>query len=415
MTEKFKRVDYQDVAPRLGSSCTAKDLSYCTQEEIDFRMEVREWAIREVLPYAEQVDRTSDKQLAIEIGKKTAKRGYCNQMIPVEWGGGGRNCVAELSVMEELAAPGWVIPGYMMPTHTFLALPIYVHGTDEMKRNIMMPLLQGEKVGGMALTEPAAGSNIAATETTATRDGDDWILNGEKRFTGNGSTADFLLTYAVTNPDAKKSSERLTAFVIDTKTPGFEVVKDFELMGMGGMALSWLKYNNLRVPDANRLGPIGGGFKVAMSELDPERASGGAGSIGSMRTAYEIAAKYVTEREQFGTQIGNHQATGFKLVDMYVKLETCRLLAWRCAKMIDMGLPASKESSALKLYVSEACVDVLDSAFQMIGGIAYTKDYPIERLIRDARVFTVFGGTSEVQRLIISRAIMQEARGWSVG
>lgn len=183
-------------------------------------------------------------------------------------------------------------------------------------------------------------------------------------------------------------------------------------MGMGGMALSWLKCENVRIPDSMRLGEPGQGFEVAMNELDPERAAAGGLFIGPMRTAYEIAAKYATQRIQFGTPIGNHQSIGFRLSDMFIKIETSRLLAWRCAQTVDQHKPATKESSALKLYSSECCVDVLGEALQIVGGIAYTKDYPIERLIRDARVYTLFGGTSEMQRMIISRSILGQAAKW---
>ncbi|MBM3131812.1 MAG: acyl-CoA dehydrogenase [Chloroflexi bacterium] len=412
MTEKFKRVDYQDIAPRLGSSCMPEDLPYFTPEENAFRMEVREFAIKEILPYADQIDAAQDKKLTTQIGKKAAAAGYSNQMIPREWGGGGRNCTAELIAMEELAAPGWVAPAHLVPTCTFLAMPIYMHGTEEQKKNVMMGLLKGKYVGGMGMTEPAAGSNVAGTETTAVKDGSDWVLNGQKRFIGNGSQADFLLMYALTDPEAK-TSRRLTAFILDTKTPGFSVVKDFPLMGMGGMALSWLKLENVRIPDSMRLGQAGQGFQVAMNELDPERAAAGGLFIGPMRTAYEIAAKYATERQQFGTAIGNHQAIGFRLSDMFIKIETSRLLAWRCAKTVDQHKPATKESSALKLYSSECCKEVLREALQIVGGIAYTKDYPIERFIRDAEVYTLFGGTSEMQRMIISRAILGQAARWT--
>lgn len=411
MTESFKRVDYEEVAPRLGSSCMPEDLPYFTDEENAFRMEVREFAVNEILPYADEIDAAQDKKRTTEIGKKAAAAGYSNQMIPKEWGGGGRNCTAELIAMEELAAPGWVAPAHLVPTCTFLAMPIYMHGTEDQKKNVMMGLLKGEYVGGMGMTEPAAGSNVAGTETTAVRDGDDWVLNGEKRFIGNGSQADYLLMYALTNPEAK-TSKRLTAFILDTKTPGFSVVKDYPLMGMGGMALSWLKCENVRIPDSMRLGEPGQGFEVAMNELDPERAAAGGLFIGPMRTAYEIAAKYATQRIQFGTPIGNHQSIGFRLSDMFIKIETSRLLAWRCAQTVDQHKPATKESSALKLYSSECCVDVLGEALQIVGGIAYTKDYPIERFIRDARVYTLFGGTSEMQRMIISRAILGQAAKW---
>ncbi len=411
MTEPFKSVDYEEIAPRLGSSCMPEDLPYFTDEENAFRMEVREFAINEILPYVARIDAEGDKKLTTQIGKKAAAAGYSNQMVPKEWGGGGRNCSAELVVMEELAAPGWVAPAHLVPTCTFLALPIWMHGTDEQKKNVMMPLLKGEYVGGMGMTEPSAGSNVAGTETTAVRDGDDWILNGQKRFIGNGSQADYLLTYAMTDPEARTSG-RLTAFILDTKLPGFEVIKDYPLMGMGGMALSWLKLTDIRVPDSMRLGEVGKGFMVAMSELDPERAAAGGLFIGPMRTGYEIAAKYATEREQFGTTIGNHQSIAFRLADMFVKIETSRLLAWRCAKTVDMHRSATKESSALKLYSSESCQEVLRDALQIIGGIAYSKDYPIERLVRDAGVFSLFGGTSELQRMIISRAILGQAAKW---
>lgn len=411
MTEPFKRVDYEDIAPRLGSSCMPEDLPYFTDAENEFRMQVRDFAIKEILPYAGKIDEEGDKKLTTEIGKKAAAAGYSNQMIPREWGGGGRNCAAELIVMEELAAPGWVAPAHLVPTCTFLAMPIWMHGTEAQKKDVMMPLLKGECVGGMGMTEPGAGSNVAGTETTAVRNGDDWVLNGQKRFIGNGSQAEYLLIYAVTDPEAK-TSKRLTAFILDTKTPGFSVVKDYSLMGMGGMALSWLNLDNVRIPDSMRLGGVGKGFEVAMNELDPERAAAGGLFIGPMRTAYEIAARYATEREQFGTKIGNHQAIGFRLADMFIKIETSRLLAWRCAITVDMHRPATKESSALKLYSSEACVEVLGEALQIIGGIAYTKDYPIERFTRDARVYTLFGGTSEMQRMIISRAILAQAARW---
>lgn len=411
MKEPFKPVNYEDVAPRLGSSCMPEDLPYFSDEENTLRMEVRDFAINEIMPYADQIDASQDKKLTSEIGKKAAARGYSNQMIPSEWGGGGRNCMAELIVMEELSAPGWVAPAHLVPTCTFVAMPVWMHGTEEQKKNVMMPLLKGEAIGAMGMTEPSAGSNVAGTETTAVRDGDDWILNGQKRFIGNGSQADYLLMYAQTDPNAK-TSKRLTAFLLDSKTPGFEVVKDYSLMGMGGMALSWLKLTDVRIPDSMRLGEVGEGFKVAMNELDPERAAAGGLFIGPMRTGYEIAARYATEREQFGTAIGNHQSIGFRLADMFIKIETSRLMAWRCARTVDMHKPATKESSALKLYTSECCVEVLGDALQIIGGIAYTKEYPIERLIRDARVYTLFGGTSEMQRMIVSRSILTQAAKW---
>lgn len=409
--EKFRHIAYEEISPRLGSSCMPQDLPYFTEEENRFRMEVRDYAIKELLPYVDKIEADNDKQLAIQLAKKTAKRGYSNQMIPKEWGGGGRNCVAEMIMFEELAALGFSTMA-VIPSCTFVALPIYRWGTEEMKRNIMLPLLKGEKVGGMAMTEPEAGSDVAAAQTIAAQDGDNWILNGEKRFIGNGSTADYLLTFAVTNPEAQRVSERLTAFIVDTHQLGFEVVKDYELMGGRGIVFSWLRFNNLEVPSANVLGEVNKGWEVAMGELDPERAAAAGAFTGIMRSAYELAVKYSMERVQFSRPISEFEGVSFKLADMYVQIETSRLLAWRCAKQVDSGLPATRESSAAKFYVSEACINVIRSAFQIIGGVAYTKDYPIERFLRDSQVFTVFAGTNEIQRSIVARAILRGAKNW---
>ena len=413
--EKFKNIAYEEIRPRLGSSCMPQDLPYFTEEENRFRMEVRDFAIEELLPYVNEIEEQDDEQLSAQLASKTAKRGYSNQMIPREWGGGGRNCVAEIIVTEELPATSFVAGALAFASCTFLALPIYKSGTEEMKRNIMAPLLAGEKLGGMAMTEPAAGSDVASTETTAIRDGDDWVLNGEKRFIGNGSTADYLLTFAVTNPEARRATDRLTAFVIDTHQPGFEVVKDCNLMGFRGGRWSWLRYNNLRVPHANILGELNRGWYVAMEELDAERAGAGAIFVGVMRSAYELAAKYSIERRQFGRTIGDFQAISFRLADMYAQIEASRLLAWKCARQVDLARPATKESSAVKVHNSEACIKVVESAFQIIGGNAYTKEYPIDRYMRDSRVFTVFAGTNEIQRVIMSREILKEAKNWPIG
>jgi len=411
-SKRFRQITYEEVRPRLGSSCMPRDLPYFSEEENSFRMEVRDYAINELLPHVDKIEEDDDKELVVTLAKNTAKSGYSNQMIPQEWGGGGRNCAAEIVVAEELASTSFAAGSLVFISCTFLALPIYKWGCDEMKKNIMVPVLTGEKLGGMAMTEPAAGSDAGAVETTAVRDGEDWILNGEKRFIGNGVKADYLLTFAVTNPDAKRVSERLTAFVIDTHQPGFEVVKDYSLMGFRGGSWPWLRFNHLRVPRTNILGELNKGWEIAMGELDPERAVAGATFLGLMRSAYELALKYSMEREQFGRPISDFEAISFRLADMYTQIETSRLLAWRCAKQVDMGLPATRESSAVKVYNSEACVKVVDSAFQIIGGIAYTKDYPIERYLRDSRVFTVFGGTNEIQRVIMSGAILRDAKKW---
>jgi alkylation response protein AidB-like acyl-CoA dehydrogenase len=411
MRREFWGITYEEVKPKLGCSAPPKNLIYFTDEENRFREEVREWTIRELLPYVEQVDANNDKLLAIELAKKACKAGYGQQAIPKGYGGGGRNFVAEIIKDEEMGAASWVMAALGIPSCTFLGLPLYRFGTEEQKEKFMKPLLAGEKIGALGLTEPGAGSDISRMETKAIKDRGQWILNGEKRFSINGGLSDYILTYAVTNPEAR-FRDRITAFIIETDRPGFEHIKDFDFMGWRGASVAYWKLKDYRVPEVNILGEVNKGYDITMAELDPERVVTAAAALGVMRSAYETAVAYSTQREQFGRKISEFEAISFKLAEMYTKIETARLATWRAAKQIDLGLSATKEAAFAKWYATEACVSVTQTALQVIGGIAYSRDFPLERCARDARGLTLAGGTSEIMEFIISQAILREAQGW---
>jgi len=217
----------------------------------------------------------------------------------------------------------------------------------------------------------------------------------------------------VTNPGAP-FPERITAFLVERDRPEFEVIKVFDHMGWRGTANAWFRLKDYKVPEDNIIGGLNNGFKVVMEELDVERITAASGALGIMRSAYEIALKYSLEREQFGQKISNFEGVSFKLADMYCKLETTRLLIWKAAKQIDSGFEATKEASLVKWYATEAAVDVTNTAFQVIGGIAFSKDYPVEAFLRNSRILSIVGGTNEIQKFILSREIIKEAQKWEL-
>ncbi|TFF91982.1 acyl-CoA dehydrogenase, partial [Candidatus Thorarchaeota archaeon] len=247
----------------------------------------------------------------------------------------------------------------------------------------------------------------AGMKTKAEKDGDEWVLNGEKRFITNGSQADYMCAFAISNPDVK-SKKGMTAFIVDTKTDGFSVVEDHDLMGMKSARVSWLKLDNVRVPEDMVLGEEGQGFSILMDELDSERTAIAGEAIGYARTPYEIAVRYSNEREQFGRPIRAFEGISFKISDMATKLEAGRALTLLAARKYDRGEEITKEAAIAKLYTTEAAIQVTNDALQVLGGMGYTTEYPIERFLRDARLMTIGGGTAEILRFIIQREVFKE-------
>jgi alkylation response protein AidB-like acyl-CoA dehydrogenase len=287
-------------------------------------------------------------------------------------------------------------------------MSIYLSGDDDQKERYLTALCQGRKLGAWALTEPGAGSDAAHIRTTATQQGGDWVLNGSKMWITNGSFADVIVVFAA-NDRSLGARGGITAFIVEKDFPGFRVGKVEDKMGLRASHTASLYFEDCRVPAANVLGPVGGGFPIAMQTQDIGRCALGASSLGSAKEAYEMALKYAIERQQFGRPIADFQAIQFKLADMAVKIYTMEQIVYDCAKKVDRGESATLESSVVKLYCTEMASEVIDEAIQIHGGMGFSRELPLERMYRDARVTRIFEGTNEIQRHVIAREILKSA------
>jgi len=378
---------------------------FLTREEVEFREHVREFCKREIAPVSDLIEKIGGYPR--EILRKMGKEGFLKVHHKVESGGSGKGLSHEVIVAEEISAVSASTEMSRLASVTLYGMPISRFGTIEQKRAYLAPVLLGEKIGALGITEPDVGSDVAGMKTRAEKDGEDYLINGEKRFITNGSIADFLVVFAISNPEVH-AHKGMSAFIVESSEPGFEVVKDFELMGMRGTRVAHLRFNNLRVPNENLLGKENEGFTVLMDELDSERTAIAAGMVGTARAAYEVAVKYSTERVQFDAPIRQFEGVSFKVADMAVKIEAARLLILQAARKIDKGSRATKEAAIAKLYATEAAVEVTNDALQVLGGIGYSKEYPVERYVRDARLMTIGGGTSEIMKYLIQREVYKE-------
>jgi alkylation response protein AidB-like acyl-CoA dehydrogenase len=322
-------------------------------------------------------------------------------------GGTGKGLSYEIIVAEEISAANPGLDMARMASTTLYGMPVTRFGTSEQKKKYLEPVVRGEKVGCIGITEPDVGSDTAGMKTRAEKDGDEWVLNGEKRFITNGSQADFMCTFAVTDPTVKPKVG-MSAFIVDTKSDGFSIVQDHDLLGMKSARVSWLKLENVRVKPGMVLGDIGQGFSILMDELDSERTAIAAEAIGYGRTPFEVAVKYANERVQFGRPIRGFEGISFKIADMAMKLEAGRALTLTAARMYDRGEKITKQASIAKLYTTETAIEITNEALQILGGSGYTTDYPIERFLRDARLMTIGGGTAEIMRFLIQREVYKE-------
>jgi len=368
---------------------------------------VKTFAKEHVAPFAEEID--TNLLYPREIIAKMGQLGFLGVLHPQEYGGAGKGLSYEIIVAEELSAVSASTEMSRLASVTLYAMPVNRFGTHSQKEKYLRPVVKGEKIGALCVTEPTVGSDTAGMKSTAVRKGDGYVLNGEKRFITNGSVADFLVVFAITNPSVH-AHEGMSAFIVESSTPGFEVFKEHDLLGMRGAKVAHLKFKDLKVPAANLLGKESEGFKVLMDELDSERVAVAAGMIGTARSAYESAVKYSTERVQFDQPIRKFEGVSFKIADMAVKLEASRLLVLQAARMIDKGLRATKEAAIAKLYSTETAVEISNEALQVLGGIGYTKEYPVERYLRDTRLMTIGAGTSEIMRYLVQREIYREFR-----
>lgn len=379
------------------------DFSFSEDQKIFQRM-VRDFAVREIEPIAAHIDEADE--FPAECARKMGELGLYGVVYPEEYGGGGGDTVFISIEMEELARVSASVALLCLANAYLGPYPIYMFGTEEQKHRFLVPLAKGEKYGCFALTEPSAGSDATALESTAARKGDGYILNGTKIFISNGAEADIIVVYATI--DKSLGYRGITAFIVEKGMPGFSVGKHERKLGHRGCSTVELVFEDCYVPMENRLGGEGQGYKIAFQFLDASRIPIAALAVGIARGALEHSISYAKERQQFGQPIANFQAIQWMLADMATAIDAARLLTYRAAFLKDQGLPFVRESSMAKLFASEAAMDVTTKAIQIHGGYGYTKDYPVERMFRDAKTTTIYEGTSEMQRRTIARALLRE-------
>lgn len=381
---------------------------FFTEEEEAFRQEVRGFIAREVAPAAEEIERTAEYPRALL--KKLGDAGYMGMLLPAEYGGSNRGMVYETIIAEELSAVCPALDVSREVTSVFFAVPVLKFGTPEQKSRYLPSIVSGDKIGAIGITEPDVGSDTAGMKTRAVEDGDEYVINGEKRFITNGSQADCITVFAVTDPSVK-ARKGMSAFIFETDNPGFSVVKDYELMGMRGARVSHLRFENARVPKSSLLGEKNKAFGILMDELDNERTSLAAAAVGYSRGAFELAIAHSVDRVQFGREIRMFEGVSFKVADMATKLDAARLLTLEAARKLDRGERATREGAMAKLFACDVAQEITYEALQVTGGIGYTKEKKTEQFFRDARLMTIGGGTAEIMRYLVQREVYKE-RGY---
>jgi len=375
-----------------------------TEDQEQLRKEIRDFAAREIAPNVMRWDEASE--FPQDVVQKLGEMGLMGVLFPVELGGAGLGYVDYALAVEELSAVDGSI-GIIVASHNSLCTNhIFVAGNDEQKRKYIPLLASGKWLGAWGLTEPGSGSDAGSARTSAVRNGDRWVLNGNKTFITNGHYADVSVIIAVT--DKSKGTRGLSAFVVEKGTPGFRPGKKENKLGLRASDTSELIFEDCEIPEENLLGQEGDGFIDSMRILDGGRISIAALSLGIGRGAYDAARRYAQQRHQFGKAISEFQGIQWKLADMATQLDAARLLTLRAAVMKDAGQKTTLESSMAKLMASEVAVRVCDEAVQLHGGYGFIKDYPVEKFYRDVKLCTIGEGTSEIQRLIIAREILNK-------
>ncbi|MFA7765702.1 acyl-CoA dehydrogenase family protein [Streptomyces sp. NRRL S-448] len=371
-----------------------------SEEQTAVRRLAREFTEREVVPYAAEWDRAESVDRAIV--KKLGALGFLGLTVPEEYGGSGGDHLAYVLVTEELGRGDSAVRGIVSVSLGLVAKTIAAWGTEEQKRAWLPRLCSGDALGCFGLTEPGTGSDAGSLTTRAVRTGDAYVLDGSKMFITNGTWADVVLLFARTGDEP--GHRGVSAFLVPTDTPGLTRREIHGKLGLRGQATAELVLDGVRVPASAMLGPEGKGFSVAMSALAKGRMSVAAGCVGIAQAALDAAVSYAAQREQFGRPIAHHQLVQELIADISVDVDAARLLTWRVADLIDRGQPFATESSTAKLFASEAAVRAASNALQVHGGYGYIDEYPAGKLLRDARVMTLYEGTSQIQKLLIGRA-----------
>jgi butyryl-CoA dehydrogenase len=387
-------------------------MDFALDEELRmFQKMFRDFAQNEIAPLAETLDK--EERPPLETLKLAAEQGFLGAPFPEEYGGSEIGTIGYCMMLEEIGKV-CMSTATIIEVHTSIAaMCIYLDGTEEQKQTYLEPLALGEKMGSFALTEPGAGSDAAGVQTTAVRDGDDYILNGNKIWIINGGIAEIFVVFAKTEPAKKqeRGARGITAFIVEKDTPGFTVGRSEKMMGLRGVPVATLFFDDCRVPAANVLGgeeKLNQGFVTAMKALDYGRLSVGAICLGVAQGALEAGVQFACEREQFGVLIALKQAIQNFIADAATEIEALRYLVYHTAWLVDQGLKYSKEAAMVKLFGAEVAGRVVNNMLQTHGGYGYIKDYPIERMYRDVRASRIFEGTSEIQRFVIAADIFKE-------
>jgi butyryl-CoA dehydrogenase len=375
-----------------------------SEEHEMLRKMVRDFAKNEVEPTA--AERDEEERFDRALFDQMAELGLTGIPWPEEYGGIGSDYLSYVIAVEELSRV-CASTGVTLSAHTSLAgWPVYKFGTEDQKQKFLRPMAEGKKMGAYGLTEPGSGSDAAKMKTTAVRDGEDYIINGSKIFITNAGDAEIYVVFAVTDRESKHKG--ISAFIVEKGTPGFSFGKKEKKLGIRSSPTLEIIFEDCRVPAENRLGEEGEGFKIAMQTLDGGRNGIAAQAVGIAQGALDASTNYARERQQFGKPIGLQQGIGFKLADMATKVEAARLLTYQAAWRESEGLPYGKESAMSKLYAGDIAMEVTTDAVQVYGGYGYTKDYPVERYMRDAKITQIYEGTQEIQRLVISRMLLAD-------
>ena len=371
------------------------------QDQEMIRDAVREFVREEITPHAARWDK--EHHFPKNVHQGLAALGAYGICVPEELGGAGLDYISLALVLEEIAAGDGGTSTVISVTNCPVNAILMKYGNAQQQEQWLRPLAKGEMLGAFCLTEPHVGSDASALRTTATKDGGDYVINGVKQFITSGQNGDVAIVIAVTDKAAGKKG--MSAFIVPTANPGYQVARLEDKLGQHSSDTAQINFENCRIPAANLIGAEGEGYKIALSALEGGRIGIAAQSVGMARAAFECALQYSKERESFGQPIFNHQAVGFRLADCATQIEAARQLIWHAASLRDAGLPCLKEAAMAKLFASEMAERVCSMAIQTLGGYGVVNDFPVERIYRDVRVCQIYEGTSDVQKIIIQRAL----------
>lgn len=373
-------------------------------DQLEIRDLAMKFARNEMMPKAQEFDEKAT--MPMEILTKAWELGLINTCIPTEYGGNGFTAVDSMIITEALAY-GCMGMNTAIMANDLALLPIVIGGNDEQKKRFLTPFTESYKIAAFCLTEPGNGSDAGGLKTTIKEDGDDVVINGNKMWITNAGYADLFVLYGTTDPALKHKG--ITAVVIEKGTPGIEIGKKEDKMGHRCSDTRAITFNNVRIPKKNILGGLNQGWKIAMKTLDHSRPMVASSAVGGAQCAYDHAVKYAKERVQFNVPISNHQAIQFMIADMAMKIEASRLLVHKAAWLLDNGQPNTQLASYSKAFAADSCMQIATDAVQVFGGYGYSKEYPVEKIMRDAKLIQLYEGTSQIQRLVIAKEIFSRS------